>query len=120
MKKSLLAILLGSSMALAACGGDEEAAPEEEKEPATEETTEEAPAETADASAGQEVYNKSCMSCHGGNLEGGMGPALDKIGADKSKDDILGVIKNGQGQMPPNVVQGEDAEAVAEWLAAKK
>ncbi|HZG70868.1 MAG TPA: cytochrome c [Chondromyces sp.] len=126
MKKSLLALLLGTSVALAACGGGEEA----EQEPAdTKEETTEQPAEepadngggeTANAAAGEEIYQANCLSCHGENLEGGFGPALDKAGAEHSKEEILEIIKNGQGQMPPNIVEGEDAEAVAEWLANKK
>jgi cytochrome c551 len=115
-KKSLLALLLGSSVALAACGGGEE----EDTAPETDTNTTEEATETADAGAGQEVYNKSCLSCHGEKLEGGMGPALNNIGSKYSKDEILGVIKNGKGQMPPNVVEGADAEAVADWLASKK
>jgi cytochrome c551 len=124
-KKSLLAFMLGSSVALAACGGGEEenaandAAVEETgtetEAPSTDEGTEE-----TTASAGEEVYQQSCLSCHGENLEGGFGPALDNAGAEYSKDEILNIIHNGKGQMPPNVVEGEDAEAVAAWLAEKK
>lgn len=121
-KKSVLALILGSSVALAACGGGEEDAAVEETEPQTETeapATDESAEETT-ASAGEEVYKQSCLSCHGGNLEGGFGPALDTIGSKMSEEDILSVIENGQGQMPPNVVEGEDAQAVAAWLAEKK
>ncbi|OLN24234.1 cytochrome C551 [Domibacillus antri] len=125
MKKTLLALLLGSSVALAACGGDDAAEDTEnaveETEEAVDETTEEGTNDaTTTAAAGEEVYQQSCLSCHGGNLEGGFGPALDKAGAKYSKDEILAIIENGQGQMPPNVVEGEEAEAVAAWLAEKK
>ncbi|WP_046174392.1 cytochrome c551 [Domibacillus indicus] len=113
-KKSLLALLLGSSVALAACGGGEEENAANDA-PASDEGTE----ETA-ASAGEEVYQQNCLSCHGGNLEGSFGPALDKIGSELSEEGILSVIENGQGQMPPNIVEGEDAQAVAAWLAEKK
>jgi cytochrome c551 len=126
-KKSLLALMLGSSVALAACGGGEEedAADNTAVEDTETETETEAPAtdegtEETTASAGEEVYQQSCLSCHGGNLEGGFGPALDKIGAEYSKDEILDIIHNGKGQMPANVVEGEEAEAVASWLAEKK
>lgn len=108
MKKSLVALLLGSSVALAACGGGEEAEPEKETGGDT---------ATAD---GEQVYKQSCLSCHGENLEGGAGPALDKIGSKLSEEDILNIIKNGQGGMPPNIVEGANAEAVANWLASKK
>lgn len=110
-KKSLMALLIGSSVALAACGGgDDEAGKDTNKDEGT---------ETASAE-GEQVYKQNCLSCHGENLEGQVGPALDKVGSKYSKDEILGIIKNGKGQMPPNVVEGADAEAVAEWLATKK
>ncbi len=116
-KKSLMALLLGSSMALAACGGGGEDAGEEGgNNGGGGEGTE----ETANAAQGEEVYQQSCVSCHGGNLEGGAGPALETVGSKYSKDEILNIIENGKGNMPPNIVQGEEADAVAEWLAAKK
>ncbi len=130
LKKSLLALILGSSVALAACGGGNDAAKDTEEavdevEQNTEEAVDEATpkedaGDTTTAAAGEEVYKQSCISCHGGNLEGGFGPALDKVGAKYSKDEILDIIHNGKGQMPANVVEGEDAEAVASWLAEKK
>ncbi|OKL36443.1 cytochrome c551 [Domibacillus mangrovi] len=132
MKKSLLALILGSSVALAACGGGNDAAKDTEKavdeveqntENAVDETeqkTENGVGETTTSAAGEEVYKQSCLSCHGGNLEGGFGPALDKVGAKYSKDEILDIIHNGKGQMPANVAEGADAEAVASWLAEKK
>lgn len=142
LKKSLLALILGSSVALAACGGGDDAAQDaedtvDEAEQNTEEAIDEVEQGTEDAvdeeaapeedagdattaAAGEEVYKQSCLSCHGGNLEGGFGPALDKTGANYSKEEILDIIHNGKGQMPANVVEGEDAEAVAAWLAEKK
>ncbi|OMP65824.1 cytochrome c551 [Domibacillus epiphyticus] len=113
MKKSLLALLLGSSVALAACGGEEAA---DDAENTVEETGD---GETT-AAAGEEVYQQSCLSCHGGDLEGGFGPALDKAGGKFSEEEILSIIENGKGQMPAKVVEGEEAEAVAAWLAEKK
>ncbi|MGE6754502.1 cytochrome c551 [Rossellomorea sp. NPDC071047] len=104
MKKKLLGIVFGASLVLAACGGGGE--------------------ESTETSSGgvdpEKIVNNKCTSCHGGNLEGGMGPALNKIGADLNKDQILEVIQNGKGQMPAGLIEGEEAEAVAEWLANKK
>ncbi len=115
MTKKLLSFLMGSALvlSLAACGGADDDNAEKPAENDGEETT----AEAGDAEA---IYNKSCVSCHGENLEGDMGPALDKVGASLSKDEILDVIENGRGQMPPGTAKGEDAEKVAEWLAEKK
>lgn len=73
-----------------------------------------------DATAANQVFQKNCAQCHGNNLEGKVGPNLQKIGSTKSKDDILNQIKNGGGGMPANVITGADADLVASWLASKK
>lgn len=110
MKKKLLTLLLGTSlvMGLAACGGDKD------------NTKDKGNGGTETASAGQKIYDQKCSGCHGGDLKGGMGPDLSKVGSTLSKDEILDTIKNGKGQMPQNVVQGDDAEKVADWLSNKK
>lgn len=106
MKKKLLTLLTGTAlvMGLAACGGGN-----------TDKGT-----DTASSDTGAKIFDQKCSGCHGGDLKGGMGPNLTKVGSKYSKDDILGILKNGKGQMPANVVSGDDANAVAEWLAAKK
>ncbi|MED3549791.1 cytochrome c551 [Cytobacillus praedii] len=117
MKKKLLALLLGSSLvlALAACGGgDDDATKEKDTGTTGGETT------TADAGDAEKLFNQKCSSCHGGNLEGGVGPALDKAGSTHSKEDIESIIANGQGAMPAGLLSGDEATQVAEWLAAKK
>ncbi len=68
----------------------------------------------------EKIYAANCSSCHGGNLQGGAGPKLDDIGTRLSKDDILLVIQNGKGFMGANIIKGEEADAVAAWLADKK
>ena len=46
---------------------------------------------------------------------------LMAVGGKYSKDEILDIIKNGKGGgMPAGVIQGEEAEMVAAWLAEKK
>jgi cytochrome c551 len=106
MKKKLLTLLMGTAlvMGLAACGGGN-----------TDKGT-----DTASSNTGAKIFDQKCSGCHGGDLTGGMGPNLTKVGSRYSKDDILGILKNGKGQMPANVVSGDDANQVAEWLAAKK
>lgn len=66
---------------------------------------------------GESVYEGQCASCHGGDLGGGAGPALD--GGDYAQDDILAAIEEGPGSMPENLVEGEEAEAVAEFILAQ-
>lgn len=113
MKKKLLAFLMGTSLVLAACGGGGDTTKEEDKGTTGGETT-------ASAGDAQKFYDQKCSSCHGGNLEGGVGPALDKEGTKHTKEEIEDIIANGQGAMPAGLLKGDEASAVAEWLAAKK
>ncbi|SIF92745.1 Cytochrome c551 [Mycobacteroides abscessus subsp. abscessus] len=66
------------------------------------------------------MFTQKCSSCHGDNLQGGVGPSLEKIGSQLSQEEIEKTIAEGKGAMPPRLLEGEDAAAVAEWLAAKK
>lgn len=115
MKKKLLAMLVGTSLVLAACGGggDETAEP---TEPA--DTTGGA-GETTTANA-EEIYQQSCIGCHGQDLSGGVGPDLRAVGSKYSQEEIKGIIDQGKGIMQGGIIKGEEATAVAEWLAAKK
>ncbi|WP_066368912.1 cytochrome c551 [Neobacillus fumarioli] len=120
MKKKLFTLLLGTSlvMGLTACGGStstdkSKEAPKKETKPTTQNT-----AQGGDA---DKIFQAHCASCHGGDLKGGVGPNLTKIGSQLSKDQILDIIKNGkQGGMPAGLISGSDAHKVATWLAAKK
>ncbi|MFC4617544.1 cytochrome c551 [Camelliibacillus cellulosilyticus] len=75
---------------------------------------------TVNTSAANKIYQQNCASCHGKNLEGQTGPALNKIGSKMSKADILKQIKNGGGGMPAGLISGNNADTVATWLASKK
>lgn len=111
MKKKLLALLMGTTvvMGLAACGGGSDTSKNSDG------------GKTTTQSAAEKIVAQKCASCHGGNLEGSVGPALNKIGAKYSKEQILGIIKNGKGSgMPQGLISGDDADKVATWLAAKK
>ncbi|SEM64945.1 cytochrome c551 [Mesobacillus persicus] len=104
-KKFLFTLFMGASLTLAACGGGDD--------------TSDGGGDTATAD-GETLYAQSCSGCHGGNLQGGAGPELTAIGTKYSQEEIESIIANGQGTMPPKLLEGEKATAVAEWLAAKK
>lgn len=111
MNKKLLAAIFGSVLVLGACGGDDEGDSNAGSD------NNDGSSVAVDAEA---VVQQKCISCHGGNLEGASAPALDKIGADLSEEEIHTIIVDGKGGMPGGLIKGDDADAVAAWLAEKK
>lgn len=52
---------------------------------------------------GGELFDVSCARCHGGNLEGGIGPSLaagSKAATELNDEQIFFTIKIGPGAMP--------------------
>ncbi|WP_027409303.1 cytochrome c551 [Anoxybacteroides tepidamans] len=109
MKMKLAGLLLGTSLVLAACGGGNEANDNNKNNGGG-----------ATSSAAEQIFQQSCASCHGQNLEGKVGPNLQKVGSKYSKDEIKQIIEKGRGGMPAGVIKGADVDKVAEWLASKK
>jgi mono/diheme cytochrome c family protein len=73
--------------------------------------------------SGRTTFAKYCSTCHtlrASNAVGKVGPNLDVLHPPKGL--ILDAIKNGrargQGQMPAGVVDGQDAQDVAAYVAA--
>ena len=63
---------------------------------------------------GESIVQASCIGCHGGDLSGGMGPALTGgLDAEHVKD----VVMNGLGSMPAVVTNEAEAQAVADYIA---
>lgn len=69
--------------------------------------------ETAKASP-EDTYKSTCLGCHGGNYEGGVGPALKGTGL--SAEEIKEVLVNGKGSMPGGLVAGQE-DAMAEFIS---
>ena len=67
----------------------------------------------------EEIYKRSCASCHGGDLTDGSAPALNDVGDRLSEDEIKDVIINGRPEkgMPDGLVDAEQAAALTEWLS---
>jgi cytochrome c553 len=71
---------------------------------------------------GKQLFRQSCASCHtlaALNARGVTGPNLDDIGQ-VTKARVLSAIRRGgtgQKRMPANLLQGEDAEDVAEYVS---
>ncbi|NEW06053.1 c-type cytochrome [Paenibacillus sp. SYP-B3998] len=80
---------------------------------------------------GAEIYKKAtCLSCHGAGLKGmpasGV-PALLGIGDKHSKEEIMGIVKNGKGNMgkqyQANIDKGltdADIDKLTDWLSKQK
>ncbi|UPK44124.1 c-type cytochrome [Paenibacillus pabuli] len=95
--------------------------------PGKEEVAEEAkptmPEVTMDAGQAEALVKANCISCHGDQLQGGMGPSLQKIG---SQDDVekiyTTIVKGKSGGMPSfkDKLKDEEIANIAMWLAEKK
>ena len=77
---------------------------------------------TAADERGREIFAQRCATCHtlrAANAVGKVGPNLDQLRPPKAL--ILDAIKNGrargQGQMPADLVDGQDAQEVANFVA---
>jgi cytochrome c551 len=72
---------------------------------------------------GKQLFIQTCKSCHtlaAVNAHGVTGPNLDDL-APLDKQRILNAIKRGgtgTGRMPPGLLEGEDADAVASYVSA--
>lgn len=75
--------------------------------------------ETAAASP-EEIYQKSCIGCHGDQYQGAVGPALKGVGDHLSQEEIANVLVNGRGAMPPGMVPADKADEMAAWLSELK
>ncbi|MWV47621.1 c-type cytochrome [Paenibacillus sp. HJL G12] len=81
------------------------------------------PEVTMDATAAEATIKaQSCISCHGDQLQGGVGPNLQKIGSQLSAEEIYTIVTKGKGGMPSfkDKLKSEEIANVAQWLAAKK
>ncbi|MBP1992361.1 c-type cytochrome [Paenibacillus eucommiae] len=125
MHKSIsLLILMLLVTALSACGA---ASPKPQtggdKSPGASSTPS---AETNEAFVkAEELFQKTnCISCHGVDLSGRIGPTtnLQKIGASKTKEQIADQIRNGGGGMPvyKSKLTDDEINLLTEWLFSKK
>src|SRR3954471_630167 len=77
---------------------------------------------TAQFNRGRDLFRTTCWSCHTLNAAGAKGvtgPNLDDIGT-VSEQRVLNAIRiggTGDGRMPPNLLQGKDAQAVAYYVS---
>ncbi|TXK82712.1 cytochrome c [Paenibacillus sp. N3.4] len=73
----------------------------------------------------QDIFTANkCISCHGVDLAGKVGPKsnLQKVGSTMSREQIANQIKNGGGGMQPykNTLSEEEIGLLTDWLGSKK
>jgi mono/diheme cytochrome c family protein len=127
---ALAALLLALGLAVAACGGSEEATPtpdtitgELPTETTDTETTDTEPVEEeGDPAAGKEVFlgSSGCGACHtlaDAGTSGQVGPNLDE--AQPSYAAVVDIVTNGRGQMPSfsSSLSEEDIQNVAAYIS---
>ena len=113
MKKWLVAVLFGLALVLGACGGGDNGDDSADSGDTN-------GGEVIETSAGEQVYQTSCAMCHGSDLSGGAGPALNDVGAKFSAEEIEDIIVNGTGSMPAQSVSGDDLTELVNWLSEQK
>ncbi len=70
---------------------------------------------------GKRLFRQTCWSCHNldaAGAEGVTGPDLDELGLDRQR--VLNAIRRGgtgDGRMPAGLLQGQDAQHVADYVA---
>lgn len=71
------------------------------------------------ASNPEDIYQQSCLACHGDQYQGGVGPALKGVGDRKTKEEIQDIISTGTNNvaMPKGLVPEDKAPEMAEWLS---
>jgi mono/diheme cytochrome c family protein len=71
--------------------------------------------------AGKGVYSRICQMCHGAEGRGDAGPSL--VPLEKEYDEVLGIVREGTGQMPPisaERVSDEDVKRIVAYLKSLK
>jgi cytochrome c550 len=61
---------------------------------------------TPEEQAGKQIVMTTCVSCHGSDLKGQVGPNLYQKSKELSEAQIEDVIRNGYGRMPSPVKMG--------------
>ncbi|RAV09420.1 cytochrome c [Paenibacillus contaminans] len=74
---------------------------------------------SAEAARAEALYKKQCLSCHGANLEGKVGPDLRKVGSKLDEEQIAAILRDGAKGMPAfsKMLNDEEIEALARWLS---
>lgn len=92
------------------------------KEEVAEENKPTMPVVQLDAAKAEATVKASCITCHGDQLQGGVGPSLQNEGGKHDAEEIYSIVTKGRGQMPSfkEKLAPEEIANVALWLSEKK
>ncbi|MDQ0196401.1 c-type cytochrome [Paenibacillus wynnii] len=93
------------------------------KEQVAEENNPTMPVVQLDAAKAEATLQKAqCITCHGDQLQGGVGPSLQNIGSEHDAEEIFSIVAKGSGQMPSfkEKLAPEEIANIAMWLSEKK
>lgn len=92
------------------------------KEEVAEENKPTMPVVQLDAAKAEATVKASCITCHGDQLQGGVGPSLQNEGGQHDAEEIYSIVTKGRGQMPSfkEKLAPEEIANVALWLSEKK
>jgi mono/diheme cytochrome c family protein len=117
-KRSLLLLIVVLACALlgAACGSSSSDDSSSDSGSTASESTE---GGDDKAPSGKSLFVNSCGSCHtlaDAGTSGTVGPSLDDL--KPTSAEALAMIKKGGGAMPAGILEGEDAQAVADYVGS--
>lgn len=124
MKRKLI-LAVGTAalaIALSACGSKGDSSPSPSASSSAGGSASPSASAATAAANGESIYKANCVSCHGADLSGKLGPNLQKVGAKLDKDKIVAKIQNGGGGMPgfKSKMKDDEIQALGDWLASKK
>jgi mono/diheme cytochrome c family protein len=74
------------------------------------------------AAEGKLIFTQTCGTCHtlkDAGTSGNVGPVLDQVKPDKARvENAIKIGGTGSGAMPAGLLQGKEAEAVAEYVSS--
>jgi sulfite dehydrogenase len=112
------ALFTAAALAFAGCGGDDEPPGTGASGDQTETAAPETSGGGGAAAEGKQLFTDTCGGCHtlqDAGTNGEVGPNLDEVQPDAER--VTAAIESGPGAMPPGLLEGAQAEAVATYVS---